>query len=173
MPTISTEQILAFIKNFGLPIVILLGCSYYLSESLAEQQAERKEVTSYIRTELTKMNVSTTEALHQSSNAIGANTEALNRQRVSSEMQTGVLTKMDNTLAGIKSEVENQTALRLQAMETMGKFAEEMQIINPANGIKLDIILKRIEDDDSGTKLDVIIRRMTEIDDNKGLIEKP
>ena len=65
--------------------------------------------------------------------------------------------KQADTLEGIKAEVEGQTDLRMTAMETMSAFAEEMRVVNPANGLKLDVIIKRMEADANSQKLDIII----------------
>ena len=71
--------------------------------------------------------------------------------------------KQADTLEGIKAEVEGQTYLRETAMETMSAFATEMRDVNPANAIKLDILLKKAAEDETGVKLDVIIEKIEKL----------
>ena len=68
--------------------------------------------------------------------------------------------KQSDTLDSIKNEVQGQTALRSQAMETMSAFATEMREVNPANSLKLDVLLKQAEERQDGIKLDIIIEKI-------------
>ena len=77
--------------------------------------------------------------------------------------------RQEQTLVDLRDEVINQTELRSVAMETMSAFADEMREVNPANGMKLDVIMRKVDEDDTGTKLDIIIRKMEVLEDEAAL----
>ena len=63
-----------------------------------------------------------------------------------------------STLQALSEEMEGQTELREQAMDTMNAFAKEMRDVNPANAKKLDLLMEKIlREDDWAVKLDMLI----------------
>lgn len=80
----------------------------------------------------------------------------------------GLVAESSDKIAGsvddIKDELIGQTKMRTQAMQMMSAFATEMREINPANSLKLDILLREVEKNESGTKLDIIIEKIEKLE---------
>jgi hypothetical protein len=87
---------------------------------------------------------------------------------VSTEHISEAVRAQKETLTAINKELAGQTDLRLVAMDTMSAFADEMRIVNPGNGLKLDALLKKsdaaVADEEADSlKLDVIIKAIEDL----------
>ena len=121
------------------PIAIILGLTLWAfwQFNLIPNERDRHALIEV----LTKTAQSNSTSMH----AVGESTASINE-----------------TLKIINNELEGQTALRMQAMDTMSAFAKEMREVNPSNAIKLDRILSRIDEDIWNKKLDIIIEKIDE-----------
>ena len=96
----------------------------------------------------------------ESMEVVAGNTETV--ATTAKEISASII-RQENTQMGMRDELEKQSDLRHTAMETMSAFAEEMRAVNPANGVKLDVLLKKAETTDDNIKLDIIIERIEEL----------
>jgi len=91
------------------------------------------------------------------------NAESMDTVADSTTVIKGSVERQEHTMDKMSQELEKQSDLRETAMDTMNAFATEMREVNPANAIKLDILLKKAAEDKDGVKLDIIIEKIEQL----------
>ena len=74
-----------------------------------------------------------------------------------------LIERQEATQLKMSEELEKQSVMRAVALESMSAFAKEMREVNPANSLKLDLLLKQAKKTDDNDKLDIIIEKINTI----------
>jgi len=145
MPILSVDQVLKFVKEFGLSVIIMAVGLWYMSQLVETQRIESTENKTYIRGKLEVMNSATNSVLEKASIIIQANTIArddqINIDKIISESitrQENTLTSIDNTMReASKSAKISQDYLQIftetvsqEHKEQMSKAKEILEEVN-------------------------------------------
>jgi hypothetical protein len=131
MPVPSPEQLVKFVKEFGLAVTIMGIGLWYLTDIVESQRIESTENKTFVRGKLTEMSEATIRVLEQSNQVIQANTDAL-------EDQTDVNHGISNSIA--RQEVTLDTI-----DETLAEFTTQVLKDHPEQNKKLDNILIEVQ----------------------------
>ena len=131
MPVPSLEQLVKFVKEFGLAVTIMGIGLWYLTDIVESQRIESTENKTFVRGKLTEMSEATIRVLEQSNQVIQANTDAL-------EDQTDVNHGISNSIA--RQEVTLDTI-----DETLAEFTTQVLKDHPEQNKKLDNILIEVQ----------------------------
>ena len=129
-------------NNGPAAIGLLAVCWAFWQFHLIPNAAERKTMVDVL--------TSTAEKNATSNETVAENSEVLKDS----------IMRQESTQLKMSDELVKQSDLRATAMDTMSAFAKEMREVNPANSVKLDVLLKMAETTEDNAKLDIIIEKI-------------